>query len=360
MFSMTSCANDEVNLENSQKTDILSTLLKNPSQEFVAVDCDKPWEQELSFPVVIKVDDHYNMYYGTYTGNPNDRSRYFALCLAISTDGINWTKPNLGICEFEGDYNTNIISYEIEGFSIEKKDNYYYLISYSTDFLTKLFKSTDGIHFNKIPTFSIPYCCDSPNQLLYNEHTGMWNIYLRSWYKSENTNIVYNHTDSLYRNVSLATTKDIENFRMELSESPFYRWGNGIPPALSEELPMVFDKNSTTEDFDIYNSCIHQYCDTCFIAYPIHYYHTPQISLGGEYNNDGYATIALYHSRDGKNFELITDKYIIPPTRKYCEFAMGHYTDSGSYIHYWIDFNKTHGNTNYKKNSIIGRKHLLQ
>lgn len=218
--SMLSCTNDDRDLDNPPKNDILTMLLTKPSEVFIAVGCDKPWEQELSFPVVIKADDHYNMYYGTYTGKANDRSRYFALCLATSTDGINWVKPNLGICEFDGDYNTNIISYEIEGFSIEKKENVYYLISYSTDFLTKLYKSTDGIHFDKISTFSIPYCCDSPNQLLYNDRSGVWNIYLRSWYKSENKNIFYNHTDSLYRNVSLATTNDIEHFRMELSENP--------------------------------------------------------------------------------------------------------------------------------------------
>lgn len=361
VVSLLSCKNLGDDLDKPHKADILTTLLAAPSEDFVAVVCDKPWEQELSFPVVVKVDDHYNMYYGTYTGKADDRSRYFALCLATSIDGKKWTKPNLGICEFDGDYNTNIISYEIEGFSIEKKDNHFYLISYSTDFLTKLYKSSDGIHFDKIPTFNIPYCCDSPNQLLYNMDTGEWNIFLRSWYKSENRYIFYNHTDSLYRNVSLAKTYDIENFKMELSVSPFYRWGSSIPPALSDELPMVFEKNYTNKDFDIYNSCIHKYCDTCFIAYPSHYYHTPQISLGGEYNNDGYATIALYHSRDGKHFDLITDKYVSPSLQKsWCEFAMGHYSDEESYIHYWIDFNKTHGNTYYKKNSIQGRIHYLR
>lgn len=360
MVTVLSCKDNTCNWGNTHNADLLVTLLNEPSDEFVAINCDKPWEQELSFPVIIKVDNHYNMYYGTYTGYANDRNRYFALCLATSSDGINWIKPNLGICSFEGDFDTNIISYEIEGFSIEKKDNVYYLISYSTDYFTKLYKSSDGIHFEKIPTFHIPYCCDSPNQLLYNEDTGVWNIYLRSWYKSENNNILYNHTDSLYRNVSVATTNDIENFEIELSKSPFYRWGADIPPALSNELPMVFEKNTTTKDFDIYNSCIHQYNDTCYLAYPIHYYHTPEISLGGNYNNDGYSTIALYHSRDGFNFELVTDNYITPThaqVRCYCEFGMGHYEDKESYIHYWINFNKTHGDPNYRKNSIQGRKH---
>ena len=108
MVSLLSCKNLGDDLDKPHKADILTTLLTAPSEDFVAVVCDKPWEQELSFPVVVKVDDHYNMYYGTYTGKADDRSRYFALCLATSIDGKKWTKPNLGICEFDGDYNTNI------------------------------------------------------------------------------------------------------------------------------------------------------------------------------------------------------------------------------------------------------------
>jgi predicted GH43/DUF377 family glycosyl hydrolase len=56
----------------------------------VVVELDQPWEHYvLVYPSVIKVDDVYCMWYGSYT----DRSRnYTAIGFAVSEDGIRWYK----------------------------------------------------------------------------------------------------------------------------------------------------------------------------------------------------------------------------------------------------------------------------
>ncbi len=334
-------------------------LLRLPAdREIGVISCDKPWEKELSFPNIITLPNKYIMYYIVYDGDGN---RTFNTCYAESTDGINWVKPELGLVEFNGNKNNNIISKDFEGMSVEYKDGSFYLLTYAVDFGTYLYKSTDGLNFEKVETFKVPYCCDTQNQIIYNQTTDKWHIYLRSWYKSTNENIVYNHTDSLYRAVSLlgplANTSELENVNMELSATPFWRWGedSGIPPALSDELPMVL-YNTSDHDYDIYNSCVHQYNDGTMIAYPIHYWHLPDSPPGRP--NDGYGGAGMYYSNDGENFEMVTTDYV-DPGNFWFEYALGHVETETELIHYYVKFNKSHGDPVWDTNNqIIARIHL--
>ncbi len=67
---------------------------------------DKPWEQANLFQVqsVLREDGKFVMHYG-YVG-PVDYT-----CRAISDDGIKWTKPVLGLREFGGSKENNLLNY---------------------------------------------------------------------------------------------------------------------------------------------------------------------------------------------------------------------------------------------------------
>jgi hypothetical protein len=172
----------------------------------------------------------------------------------------------LGLIEYQGSKENNIISKDFENVSVEYRNGVFYLLAYSLEYYIYLYKSIDGIRFEKITSFNIPYCADTHNQIIWDMNTGSYKLYLRSWYKSENKNITYNHTDSLYRSVSLGETVDIENYKLDLSENPFYRWGKGIiPPAISNELPVVM-KNVDDEDYDIYNPAVHIYGNKLYVG----------------------------------------------------------------------------------------------
>ena len=234
----------------------------------------------------------------------------------------------------------------------------YYLLSYAADYKTYLYKSSDGIRFSKVETFNIPYCCDSQNQICYNPIVGTWGIYLRSWYMSTNPNISYNHTDRLYRAVSLLETSTPELIDMPLSATPMWLWGedSGIPPALSDELPKVMF-NTSNDDYDIYNSCIHFYHDGSIISYPIIYWHLPEPPQGGVEYNDGYGKLGMWSSRDGRNFEIVTNNYM-DPGNFWIEFALGHVETDEMLIHYYVKFHKTHGDWILDNNSqIVARIH---
>ena len=83
------------------KLDDASLKLHEPHPAGVAVAFDEPWEDWLCFfTTVLKDGDICRMYYDTQIG---------FICCAESTDGIHWTKPRLGIVEFDGSTANNII-----------------------------------------------------------------------------------------------------------------------------------------------------------------------------------------------------------------------------------------------------------
>ena len=61
------------------------------------------------FHNIFKDGDIYRMYYlGWKMG---ESIRYIRVCYAESVDGVTWVKPNLGICEFNGNKNNNVTPY---------------------------------------------------------------------------------------------------------------------------------------------------------------------------------------------------------------------------------------------------------
>ena len=64
---------------------------------------DRPWEEGgiASVKGIVRRNDRYEMYYSTDGG---------CQCLAVSEDGATWTKPELGIVEFDGSKRNNIVA----------------------------------------------------------------------------------------------------------------------------------------------------------------------------------------------------------------------------------------------------------
>ena len=88
--------------------------LHRPVPQEVALETDAPWEGNASgYVTVFQDDDRYLMYYRGWHFTHDAGSLEFAhpevVCLAESSDGINWSKPNLGLVEFDGSRNNNII-----------------------------------------------------------------------------------------------------------------------------------------------------------------------------------------------------------------------------------------------------------
>ena len=70
---------------------------------------DRPWETATAtYVTILRDDDKYRMYYQVWNGYPDD-TEGLEVCYAESTDGINWVKPSLGLHEFEGSRDNNLL-----------------------------------------------------------------------------------------------------------------------------------------------------------------------------------------------------------------------------------------------------------
>ena len=85
---------------------------------------------------VIKVGDKFRMWYlatwKTSEAVMSDRDRWRPMCYAESDDGIHWTKPNLGLVEFNGNKNNNICLIEPES-SLMSRVNDFLSVMYDPD-----------------------------------------------------------------------------------------------------------------------------------------------------------------------------------------------------------------------------------
>jgi|GEM_PF-408411 len=94
-----------------QSKDVNLTLHRPVCREVVIVH-DKPWEgNTCGYHTVFKDGDLYRMYYrGWSHDNKTQRQLHKAMvCYAQSSDGIHWKKPVLGLVEFNGCKENNII-----------------------------------------------------------------------------------------------------------------------------------------------------------------------------------------------------------------------------------------------------------
>jgi len=89
--------------------------LHHPQPREIAVSHDQPWEGNCTcYHTVFKDGDRYRMYYNgghfSFYGWAKARAQHEEFtCYAESRDGIHWTKPKLGLVEYQGSKENNII-----------------------------------------------------------------------------------------------------------------------------------------------------------------------------------------------------------------------------------------------------------
>ena len=85
--------------------------LHKPQPQEVVLVTDEPWEGNTSaYYTVFRDGNRYRMYYrGSHYDTEQRRGTHEVVCYAESEDGIHWSKPRLGLFEFEGSKDNNIV-----------------------------------------------------------------------------------------------------------------------------------------------------------------------------------------------------------------------------------------------------------
>ncbi|HMO58450.1 MAG TPA: hypothetical protein PKA05_19930 [Roseiflexaceae bacterium] len=173
----------------------VSLRLHSPVLRETVLTFDRPWEGPVSFaPNVRRDGERFRMWYRA-GGDADQRLAY-----AESTDGINWERPNLGLVEYQGSRENNILleGSHAQGVSVFIDENpaaaadaRYKAIGIGPKIdgraTLRGFASPDGLRWHMVidpllvaPDDGRPWF-DSQNLAYWNSHTGRYELYARGW-----------------------------------------------------------------------------------------------------------------------------------------------------------------------------------
>ncbi len=192
---------------------------------------DRPWERSFStYTTILHDGGQYRLY---YRGTPvsKDGGSNEVTCYAESTDGIHWSRPDLGLFEIAGEKKNNVILANDPPFShnftpfidarpgVAADERFKALAGYSKTGLVG-FVSGDGVHWKKLsgePALPPPkeFALDSQNIAFWSAHENEYVLYYRTWKKIGKVN---------YRWTSRAVSRDFRHFEpageMEFGDAP--------------------------------------------------------------------------------------------------------------------------------------------
>lgn len=251
---------DEYLIDTTKTT---ATLTLHPLQaKEVVIDHDLPWEGDgCDFHCILKDGDLYRMYYlGWEMLDPEAKThipRPIVVCYAESTDGKTWVKPQLGICEFEGSKENNIILDPTEAvfdnFFVFKdsnpdcpKDERYKGIGIDgRDHYLWCYTSEDAIHFKKAWPMTNKGKFDTLNTVFWDPHTKQYFCYIRDFHDIPN-----NDLNAGIRDIRWMVSADFRNW----TEPKLLDFGDG-------------------EDYPLYTNVIQPYyrAEHMFVGFPSRY-----------------------------------------------------------------------------------------
>ncbi len=170
-------------------------VLHRPTEREAAIVHDEPWEGNASlYHTVFQDGDLYRMYYrGSHliVGETSLGKSHEFICYAESKDGIHWIKPKLGLVEFKGSKDNNIIltGPVVHNFAPVKDANpackpderYKGLGGISGGL--RAYKSADGIHWSPMSAEPVitKGAFDSQNLAFWDELRGEYREYHRAF-----------------------------------------------------------------------------------------------------------------------------------------------------------------------------------
>jgi len=252
-----------------------------PIRREVSITLDKPWEGDGCDFFCTVYDDIrrvYRMYYNGWEMMSPDRkthvAQHFDICCLESEDGIHWERPNLGLVEFDGSKDNNIIIVASMYPGLTGLDNFFVMADTNPNpavpgrfkaVMAYREKMADGSHESKLMalvsddgyTFRLAGVVtkqgkfDSLNTVIWHEASHQYICYIRDFHEA-GTWKDYESGDlnSLVRDIRV------------LFSSDFIHWTN--PQHL---------KFNDVEDFPLYTNCVSAYpgAEHILVGFPSRY-----------------------------------------------------------------------------------------
>ncbi len=234
--------------------------LHSPQRREIVLVHDAPWEGDgCDYHNILYDDGIYRMYYLGWQMLSPDKTDHkisgIRVCYAESKDGLNWTKPSLGICKWDGSYDNNIILDEttasFDNFMVFKDTN----PSVHTDERYKgvakienklmMFTSSDGLRFTMGDVITDKGHFDSLNVAFWDERAGIYRGYIRDFHNVKQGNLNVGVRDIRY-----------------ISSKDGKKWSD----------PVMLDFGEA-EDYPLYTNCVTPYlrATQIYIGFPSRY-----------------------------------------------------------------------------------------
>ncbi len=344
--------------------------VNRPERESLVVIADKPWESGgiTSYGNVLydPYAEEYKLYYVPVSW---DVEPGFCTAMATSKDGIHWDKPNLGVVEWKGSKDNNIVVWaQREGTVLidpnAPPEHRFGFVSSEGKTKTRLFTSRDGIHFTLQEGLISSHHSDSQISTFWDDSLEKFVHFFKAYQGDEKwhtdseivvgENIPFPQNEKLGRSVARVETEHLG----DVWEEPF-------------EVVMARDERDP-QAMDLYTNAAIQYpwAEAAYFAFPTPYYHynepasraylnQPTLDIGGK-GNDGVIETQLATSRDGKRWTRYRTPYI--PLHRYEDLELkvihiypGMVREGEEIVQYYAGYTFTHGDTQVRYKNL-GRK----
>ena len=125
------------------------------------------------------------------------QNEMFGICYAESTDGIHWERPNLGLVDFRGSTRNNLIAGSCHVPSLNPRggsdERFMGLVEHQRQLYVAV--SPDGLRWTRKPQPCLPFCADTNNQLIYDPESDRYLALLRGF--PNRRTLVWCEVDSL-------------------------------------------------------------------------------------------------------------------------------------------------------------------
>jgi len=282
----------------------VSLKINPPLKAGPVLRADRPWE---SFRIgiygtVMEDNNLYKMYYDAI-----DRNGNIFHCYAISKDGIHWKKPSLGLVEYHGSKDNNILPLPPCGTvfvdpTAPPSQRYKYVTyghgkkAFMSQYGVRVWWSEDGLRWQPNECYALPFNPDTQNQAFWDDRIKKYVAYLRAWNPLRCVARV--EVEDILKPWPYTPRKDV-SYDMESPE----KWR-----APTTEIPIVFKyDDDDPKDSDHYTSCVikYPYAKDVYYMFPSAYLHFPEPPVGKRHN-DGLLDIQIATSRDGIHWNRLT------------------------------------------------------
>ncbi len=326
---------DDFLIDASQTT--AARRVHQPTRREIRMVLDRPWEGDGCNYFCVVYDDVkkvYRMYYNGWEMMSPDRKEHtliVKICCIESADGLHWERPSLGLVEFEGSKDNNIIMavstfpglLGIDNFFVTVDTNpnpavpgtYKAVMAFpekredgTTEHKLMGLASDDGYTFHKVVVVSREGAFDTLNTVMWHEATRQYICYIRGFHEAD-TWAEYSggELNKLVRDIRVLFSKD------------FIHWNR--PKHLNFK---------DCEDFPLYTNCISPYpgAEHILVGFPTRYVERPEWTAnfdrlcGAEKRRERHAVHPRYGltttdclfmcSRDGLNWHRYDEAFMRP------------------------------------------------